>query len=208
MKQNADDWIPTRQSLLSRLRDWDDKDSWQDFFSTYWKLIYNVARKSGLNDAEAQEVVQETIIHVAKQIPEFKYDPEKGSFKGWLLKTTHWRINDQFRKRRDDATLRPDTENPTMPASLPPPFVAPGAEAESQWDDLWREHLVEMALERIKQKVDPRELQMFEMTVERNWPPLKVAQKLNVTRAHVYYARHKVSQMIRAEVERLERGGY
>lgn len=202
----ADDWIPTRQSLLSRLRDWDDKDSWEDFFNTYWKLIYNVARKSGLNDAEGQEVVQETIIQVAKQIPQFKYDPAKGSFKGWLLKTTQWRINDQFRKRRGDATLGPDNESSTLPSAPAPQAVATGAEVESQWDDLWREHLIEMALERIKQKVDPRELQMFEMTVNRDWPPLKVAQKLNVTRAHVYYARHKVSRMIRAEVERLERG--
>ena len=207
MNRNADDWIPTRQSLLSRLRDWDDKDSWEDFFNTYWKLIYNVARKSGLNDAEAQEVVQETIIHVAKQIPGFKYNPAKGSFKGWLLKTTQWRINDQFRKRCRNATLQADSESSTTSPSQTPPFGSPAVDTESQWDELWREHLVAMAMERIKQKVDPRELQMFEMTVERDWPPLKVAQKLNVTRAHVYYARHKVSRMIRAEVERLERGG-
>jgi len=76
--------------------------AWKDFFDTYWKLIYGVAIKAGLNDAEAQEVVQETIIAVAKQMEGFKYDPKMGSFKGWLLLQTRWRIADKMWKRRDN----------------------------------------------------------------------------------------------------------
>src|SRR2546428_7095250 len=94
----APEIIPTRQSLLNRLKNWDDKTSWKDFFDTYWSLIYGVARKAGLNDSEAQDVVQETIISVARKIPEFTYDPAVCSFKTWLMKMTHWRIIDQFRK--------------------------------------------------------------------------------------------------------------
>src|SRR4030095_11954380 len=60
------DLIPTRRRLLSRLRDWDDQESWQDFFNTYWRLIYEVALKAKLSETEAQEVVQETVISVAK----------------------------------------------------------------------------------------------------------------------------------------------
>ena len=56
------DFIPTRRTLLSRLKNFDDHLSWRNFFDTYWKLIYSVALKSGLRDAEAQEVVQETVI--------------------------------------------------------------------------------------------------------------------------------------------------
>ena len=65
--------LPTRQSLLSRLKDWDDQDSWRDFFELYWRLIFDVARKSGLSETDAQDVVQETIMAVAKQMPEFRY---------------------------------------------------------------------------------------------------------------------------------------
>ncbi len=75
---------PTRHSLLSRLRDWNNQDSWQEFFNTYWKLIYAVARKAGLDDAEAQDAVQDTILCVAKEMADFKYDRAKGTFKGWL----------------------------------------------------------------------------------------------------------------------------
>ena len=92
------DPIRTRYSQLARLKDWGDQTSWQEFFDTYWRLIYNVAVKAGLTDIEAQEVVQETVIAVAKKIGEFKADPAHGSFGAWLMQMTRWRISDQWRK--------------------------------------------------------------------------------------------------------------
>src|SRR5262245_16838946 len=83
-RDEADEFIPTRHSLLSRLKNWDDQESWRDFFNTYWKLVYSVALRAGLADAEAQDVVQETIFSVAKQMRGFHYDPALGSFKSWL----------------------------------------------------------------------------------------------------------------------------
>src|SRR5580704_9290848 len=91
--------IPTRYSLLSRLQNWDDWESWKDFFDTYWRLIYSVAIKSGLTETEAQDVVQETLISVAKDIQKFRHDRKLGSFKGWLRNVTRWRVADQLRKR-------------------------------------------------------------------------------------------------------------
>src|SRR2546429_4707873 len=101
--------IATRRSLVERLADWGDQRRWQEFFDTYWKLIYSTARKAGLTDAEAQEVVQETVITVAKNIDKLKYDPAIGSFKGWLLQITRGRIVDQFRKREPGDAKRPRT---------------------------------------------------------------------------------------------------
>ena len=51
------DLVPTRYSLLSRLQDWDDQQSWREFFDNYWRLIYSFALKSGLSETEAQDVV-------------------------------------------------------------------------------------------------------------------------------------------------------
>src|SRR6266516_2701999 len=81
--------IPTRESLLS----------WLDFFDTYWKLIYGMALKVGLSDAEAQDIVQETVISVARKIEGFRYDPAVCSFKSWMLQLTRWRIINQLKKR-------------------------------------------------------------------------------------------------------------
>src|SRR6476659_3707614 len=89
----------TRYSLLSRLQKWDDQESWKDFFDTYWRLIYSLAIKSGLSEAEAQDVVQETVISVAKSIHKFERDRSRGSFKAWLKNIIRWRIADQLRSR-------------------------------------------------------------------------------------------------------------
>src|SRR2546428_8372646 len=98
MAHHSDELIPTRASLINRLKNWQDQSSWQEFFDIYWKLIYGVARRAGLNDAEAQDIVQETMVAVARHIPDFKYDPAIGTFKTWLLNMTRWRITDAARK--------------------------------------------------------------------------------------------------------------
>src|SRR5262245_14982763 len=100
--KTVDELAPTRQSLLIRLKDWKDEASWKVFFETYCRLIYNAAVKAGLNDSEAQDVVQETVIYVLKKMPNFEYDAAKGSFKSWLLRSTSWRIVDHLRKRQSE----------------------------------------------------------------------------------------------------------
>src|SRR6185503_18560237 len=110
--------IPTRATLLNRLKDWQDQTSWQEFFDTYWKLIYGVARKAGLTDAESQDVVQVTLAGVAKHMPAFQYDAAIGSFKAWLLIKTRWCIIDQFRKRGPFAEHRPISSQATGTATV------------------------------------------------------------------------------------------
>src|SRR6266700_480359 len=111
MKTDSDELLATRWTLIERLKNWDDQESWRQFFDTYWKLIYGVAIKSGLTHPEAQDVVQETVISVCKSMHNFKADPAYGSFKAWLLNLTRWRITDQFRKRR--AALNTREKPPT-----------------------------------------------------------------------------------------------
>src|SRR5215468_2621755 len=98
MEMTPDSSLATRQSLLSRLRDLDDRDSWQTFFDLYWRLLYNVARRAGLDDADAQDVVQDAVMAIAREIPEFQYNPERGTFKQWLFRILRRRIADHFRK--------------------------------------------------------------------------------------------------------------
>jgi RNA polymerase sigma factor (sigma-70 family) len=94
-----DDGIPTRASLLERLKDMGDQASWDAFYEIYHELIFSVARRAGLTESEAREVVQDTLIAVARKMPGFTYDPAKDSFKGWLLTVVRWRILDQLSRR-------------------------------------------------------------------------------------------------------------
>src|SRR5882724_4383368 len=128
----------TRRSLVDRLANWDDQKRWQEFFDTYWKLIYSTARKSGLTDAEAQEVVQETVITVAKKIDKLKYDPAIGSFKGWLLQITRWRIVDQFRKREPGGAKRPHVADDRLTATIERVPDAHVVDLDAVWEEEWR----------------------------------------------------------------------
>ena len=58
MTDTSEEFIPTRSSLLNRLKDLDDQDSWRDFYNTYCRLIFSVALKSGLSKTEAEEVLR------------------------------------------------------------------------------------------------------------------------------------------------------
>ena len=202
----TEDPAATRSSLVKRLRNWSDHGSWQDFFNTYWKLIYAVAIKAGLSEAEARDVVQETVLAVAKQMREDGYDRTKSSFKNWLCLITRRRIIDHFRKRTDpkihpsprarDGTSRTDTiDRVPDPASL---------NLDSVWEEEWHKNLLDAAIERVKQQVTPKQFQIFDLSVLRELPVAEVKAILKVNAAQVYLARHRVGGLIKNEVKRLE----
>ena len=210
MPHELNDLIPTRYSLLNRLKDWGDQRSWQDFFDTYWRLIYEVALKAGLTEVEAQEVVQETVIAVAKKIDSLKGDPQHGSFKAWLMHLTRWRIADQFRKRQagpapsysggGDMLSSNETRTATVDR-IPDPS---GIQLEAVWDAEWEKNLMTAALEAVKQRVSPRQFQMFDLHVLQELPVARVSRILKVSAMQVYLAKHRVGRLLKKEIARRE----
>jgi len=206
MATRSEEPIPTRRSLLERLKNWEDGESWQQFVGTYWKLIYGMAVKAGLTEAEAQDVVQETVLCVAKKIGDYRTDPNYGSFKGWLSQITRRRIADQFRKRpealnqarrRPSETARTPTEARVAdPASL---------NWEAVWEDQWKENLMDVAIERVKQQSSPKDYLLFHQQVVKEWPVARVAKTYHVSRAAAYMAKYRISKLIKNEVRKLER---
>ena len=195
----------TRRSLVERLTDLGDQRKWQEFFETYWRLIYGVARKGGLTDAEAQDVVQETVITVAKNIT--KYEREAGSFKGWLLHITRWRIADQFRKRQPQlnrARISDDTRLTATIERVPDPAAV---DLDELWEKEWQENLLIAAMQRLKKKVDAKQFQIFDCYVRKEWPAQKVATELGVNVGQVYLARHRVTALLKKEIKALQKLG-
>lgn len=200
-------FLPTRRSLLSRLKDWEDQESWARFFDTYRRLIYGTAMKAGLTEAEAQDVLQETVLTVAKKIRTFRYDPGKGSFKGWLLTITRWRVADQLRKRQKHVQPpRPRRATETSGTATVERVPDPGGiDLEAVWEEQWEQTLWEAALARVKRDANPRHYQMFQLYALKQWPAEKVAQMLGVTRGQVRLAKHRVSAQLRREIARLKK---
>jgi RNA polymerase sigma-70 factor (ECF subfamily) len=206
MEKKSGEIIPTRDSLLSRLKDWEDDDSWREFFGIYRKLIFNFAAKAGLSEQESEEVVQETIISVAKTIKEFQYDPKRCSFKSWLRHLAQKRIADSFRRRARQPQINmyspDDTPRTVAIERIPDPAAV---HLDRLWEEEWQKELLEAAIARVKASVSGEQYQMFDFYVLKKMPVSKVAAALGTTAGQVYLAEHRVSRLIKKEVGRLEK---
>jgi len=196
----------TRGSLLARLRQWDDAEGWREFFDTYGDLLYRFAVRSGLDAAAAQDAVQEVMLAVAKQMPQFRYDPAKGSFRAWLYTQARWRIADSLRRRQRDNLTEPFSSiegrsHPGNPATPEEPVIDP---LETLWDAEWRENQLARALAQVKTLVSPRQFQMFQLAAIKGWDMTEITRTLKVNRAQVYMARMRVGRLLRRELARLK----
>lgn len=191
MPREPTDPLPTRFSLIGRIKNPADEESWKTFADTYSNFIRGVALKAGLTEGEANEVVQEVLIAVSNKIVGFKADPKLGSFKAWLTQQTRWRIADQFRKRipvqarrESHQTDRTGTiERIADPASL---------DLDQTCEVEWKKSLVTLALQTLKRKVKPQQFQIYDLHVVQEVPATKTAQMLGVTIAQVYLVKHRL----------------
>ncbi|MBJ06361.1 MAG: RNA polymerase subunit sigma [Verrucomicrobiaceae bacterium] len=196
----------TRKSLIARLENWEDQRTWDEFYQTYWRLIYSVGLKAGLRSEEAFDVVQETILSIAKQSKKKLYDPKQGSFKTWLMNMTRWRINDQFRKRKKDTAMAGAEWAEDRKTAVIDRFEDPkGDLLERMWDVEWKKNLADAALSRVKGQVSPKQYQIFDYYVVKQWDAKKVQEHLGVSMAQVYLAKHRVGAVLKRELAKLEK---
>jgi RNA polymerase sigma-70 factor (ECF subfamily) len=205
--------IQTRPSLLGRVKSGVDSESWNEFYRIYAKLVHDFAVQAGLNDTEADDVVQETFIGISRHLPEYRYDPKVCRFKTWLLNQTSWRIKDQLRKKRREiggegvlpgnkgVGPSEDTSRTATINRVPDP--AP-EDLEVLFETQWRKNLFVAALERVKERFSLKQFQIFDLLVVKEWSPAQVAKSLGVSLANVYVVRHRISAAVKRETRRLE----
>jgi RNA polymerase sigma factor (sigma-70 family) len=197
-------YAKTRKSLIARLDNWEDQKTWDEFYQTYWKLIYAVAIKAGLRSDEAFDCVQETILSIAKQSKKNLYDPEQGSFKTWLMNMTRWRINDQFRKRKKDTAMPVGEWEDDRKTAMIDRIEDPQGDVLSRlWDTEWRKNAADAALSRVKAQVSPKQYQIFDCYVIKQWDAKRVQDQLKVSMAQVYLAKHRVGSVLKKELAKL-----
>ena len=202
----TDTFLPTRSSLLSRLRNASDAGSWQQFFDNYGRLIFSVCRRSGLDAQEAEEVTQETIVSVSQKMPEFRYDRSKGSFKGWLWRVTRNHVAGFLRKKYRGNAVRgelPATATGEAPALER--IADPNAAPDALWDEEWRGHLLTRALLRVRGMVSARSYQIFHLSTVKGWSVDQIRENLRTGRTQIYLARHRVGRLVKKELESLRR---
>ncbi|HAB19938.1 MAG TPA: sigma-70 family RNA polymerase sigma factor [Verrucomicrobiota bacterium] len=201
--------IQTRPSLLHRLKTGDHSESWQEFYRIYGKLARDFALQAGLTDTEADEVVQETAIAMAKHLPEYDYNPKVCRFKTWLLNQTSWRIKDQLKKRRRNEGLVAEplasSRDDTTRTSADKRVADAAADLDSLFEKKWRQQLLATALERVKVRFTLKQFQMFDLTAYKEWSADEVGRSLGVSVANVYVTKHRFAAALRKEIARLER---
>jgi RNA polymerase sigma factor (sigma-70 family) len=201
---SQEEFLPTRITLLNRIKNLDDSEGWRDFFDTYAGLIFSYALRYGLTQAEAEDVVQDTVIEVSRKMPGFQYDPKR-SFKGWLLNTTRWRIQDQLRKRkgpgREVSAPLDGSSQTDLVDRLPDPS---GDYLEEVWEEEWQRNLMAAAIDKVKSMVKPRQYQIFDLVVIKEWPVEKVAATLKVSKGQVYLTKFRITHMLKKQVNQLK----
>jgi RNA polymerase sigma factor (sigma-70 family) len=198
-----DSFLPTRSSLLSRLKNASDAAGWQFFVDNYGRLLFQFCLRAGLQRQEAEDIVQEVVMAVAKQMPRFEYDRSKGSFKGWLARITRNHIADFLTKKTKEAARR--VELPPEQAAAQSAGLAAGTSADMDevWESEWRQHLLDRALRRVQQTVSARSVQIFQLSVVQGWSNEEIAASLRISRAQIYLVRHRVGRLVKREIAAL-----
>ena len=198
--------VHTRASLLQRVRDWRDDDSWREFVGTYSLLIRSLALKSGLTEDEATEVVQATLISVADAIRDFRYDRARGSFKQWMGHQTKWKINDLLRQRQREQKFfftREEPETSTRTGTMEK-FSEERNEFAAFLDRDWNEAVAAAAVTRVKAAVKPKHYQIFDLHAVKQWPLGRISRTLGVSVPQVYLIKSRVSLLLKMQTRKVQ----
>jgi RNA polymerase sigma-70 factor (ECF subfamily) len=202
------DRTETRLSFVERLRNWADDATWRQFSIRYGDLVHRVAMRAGLRAHEADEVVQETALSVARMMPEFVYEPDRCTFEGWVRRMARLRILDQLRRRGAEQSMPSGTrrrgggmageDGSDAGGQTSDEAVAPGEDA---WEAEWQQMLLDQALERLRLAVSPEHYQIFFLSFMEGRPVLDVARILDVKAAQVYLVRHRLVARLRKDLK-------
>ncbi len=180
----------TRLSLLERVRNRDDNDSWQEFFAIYEPFLTSVARRCGLNQSQAADAVAEVLAICVQKLPEFQYSREQGRFRGWLKTITQRIVIGQWRR-----TQRRPEEVPLGEERIDPPVQAD--DVWEDWDRAHREHILGNVLAEVCGRTQTRTWACFDLHIRQRKPAAEVAAELGLKVNAVYTNASRVLNRVR-----------
>lgn len=177
----------TQASLLDRLRDGSDALVWDEFFDRYWRLIFHFARQRGCAEHSAEEIVQEVMLTVFEQREVFCYDPSRGRFRDWLLTVVRNKVAEHRRRpservRGQGGDTQVELSHTASDDELPDELL----------EAAFEEAVLLMLLDLVRQEVNPRTYQAFELFTLHELPAADVARTTGITRNAVYQARKNI----------------
>ncbi len=182
----------TRASLILRLGDPVDDLAWAEFLQIYEPMLIRLATRWGLQESDAAEVVQETLIAVANSIPSYTKKPHSGAFRAWLAAITRNKLCDHLAARNRQVRGSGDSDVHRWLQQQ-----ACGSSSESVWDWQQKRQIFEWAAAKVRHQVNESTWAAFYQTSVEGESVASVAKKLGMREGMVYVARSRVMARLR-----------
>ena len=179
----------TSASLLLRIRDPNDSDSWQQFESVYAPVIRSYCRRRGFQSSDIDDIAQEVMTAVSGAIQKFEYEPAKGRFRGWLATVTANKLRNFAAKssiKREQFSDYVDQ-------------LADSPDSDSQWTELFMQQVFKAAQQKVRSEVGGKTWECFERTWIQNQTAAEVAEQLDIPIHSVYVNKSRVLKRLETE---------
>ena len=182
----------TRSSVIRAVADTENEVAWQRFFDLYAGFVFSIARSKGLNDTDADDIVQMVFADLARNLPSFKYDREKGRFRSYLAALVKWRVIDRLKAVRRDADLKADFMEEAKSAAT--------TEDEDFEEREWQSAAMEETLRRIKPEVRPEHYAAFVASAVEGQDTDVVTKLYGISRDSLYQIRKRLTVKLREKL--------
>ena len=182
----------TRSSVIRAVADTENAAAWNRLFDLYAGFVFSIARSKGLNDTDADDIVQMVFSDLARNLPSFKYDREKGHFRPYLVALVKWRVIDRLKAVRRDADLKADFMEEAKSAAT--------TEDEDFEEREWQSAAMEETLRRIKPEVRPEHYAAFVASAVEGQDTDVVTKLYGISRDSLYQIRKRLTVKLREKL--------
>jgi RNA polymerase sigma-70 factor (ECF subfamily) len=189
----------TSLSLLDRVCRERDGQSWQLLASIYVPLLHAWLCRYGLQPSDADDLVQDVLLVMSRELPGFQHNGRPGAFRAWLRGILIHRVQHFWRSRQQ----RPLTGDDSAIERALEQLADPASELSREWDREHDRHLIHQLVDRISGRFAQSTLQAFRRTVLEGLPPDNVARELGLTPNAVIIAKCRVLKELRREAQGL-----
>jgi RNA polymerase sigma-70 factor (ECF subfamily) len=191
--------LETSASLLERARAGPDAEAWRRLVDLYTPLLQAWIRRYALQHSDAEDIVQEVLGTLARELPAFRYDPQRGAFRSWLRAILVHRLQAFFRSRQS----RPQPAGGSDGALLLEQFADPASDLSRLWDQEHDRHVAHRLLAAIQPDFEPTTWRAFQRTTLDGIKPAIVAAELGMSVNAVFIAKSRVLRRLRKEMHGL-----